>query len=100
MTNLDLFLEEFTEKAKEIQQLLDKYGLTDEVSMALGVSHTEWDIDKPRVQIVFTSSAPNLDDFDELLAYMQEATEVESGSKPKEGTIDWWIDKFGDGTLN
>ena len=39
MTNLELFIQEFTEKANEIQKLLEKYGLEEEVSMALGISH-------------------------------------------------------------
>ena len=101
MTNLELFIQEFTEKANEIQKLLEKYGLEEEVSMALGISHTDWDIDEPKVQIAFTSNAPNLDDFDDLLAFIQTATEAKAEEEgPEEGTIDWWIDRFGDGTLN
>lgn len=98
MTNIDLFLQEFTDKAKEIQELLDKYGLEEEITMAIGASHTDWDLEEPKVQIAFTSNAPNLDDFDELLAFIQQATEDHNA--PEEGTIDWWIDKFGDDTLN
>lgn len=98
MTNLELFIQEFTEKASEIQALLDKYGLEEEVSMALGISHTDWDDEDPKVQIAFTSNAPNLDDFDELLAFIQTATEENAG--PEEGTIDWWIEKFGNDSLN
>lgn len=98
MTNLELFLEEFTDKAKEIQDLLEKYSLEKEVCMALAVAHTDWDLEEPKVQIAFTSNAPDLDDFDELLAFVQQATEKQAG--PEEGTIDWWIDRFGDDTLN
>ena len=98
MTNLELFIQEFTEKASEIQKLLDKYGLEEEVSMALGIAHTDWDAAEPQVQIAFTSNAPNLDDFDELLAFIQTATEEKAG--PEEGTIDWWIEKFGNDSLN
>jgi len=98
MTNIELFLQEFTEKAREMTALLEKYKLEEEVTMAIGASHTIWDVDEPKVQIAFTSNAPSLEDFDELLCYIQEATETYES--PKEGTIDWWIDKFGDGTLN
>lgn len=98
MTNLELFMKEFTQKAKDIQDLLDKYGIAEDVSMVLGVSHTDWDDDEPKVQIAFASNAPDLDDFDELLSFIQQATEENAG--PEEGTIDWWIDRFGDGNLN
>lgn len=99
MTNIELFIEEFTTKAKEIYDLLDKYSLKDEVSLVLGAAHNDFEDDEePKVQLSFIVNSPDIDDLEELLLFIQKAGEDQAG--PEEGTIDWWIDRFGDGSVN
>ncbi len=99
MTNIESFIEEFVTRAKEIYDLLEKYDLKDEVSLALGAAVNEFDEDgEPSVQLSFLINPPDMDDFEDLLLFMQKT--AEDSSKPEEGTIDWWIDRFGDGSVN
>ena len=68
------------------------------MSLALEATVNEFDEDgEPSVQLSFLINPPDMDDFEDLLLFLQKQRKIHQNP---EGTIDWWIDPFGDGSVN
>lgn len=94
MTNIDKFIKEFVVKAKEVTELVKKYGVEDKVEMGMFASSIdESDPAHPKVKVATTFNVVDIENFEDSLAAV--LTLAEESELPEEGTIDWWMQNFG-----
>ena len=102
---------EIQELIGSIRSIINKYELEDEFISVIAVGFLDMQskykdedgCERANMNLLSFFAVSDEEELDDLLSYCVEAyrIDVEDEEKPSEGTIDWWLNKFGgDNSIN
>jgi len=100
---LKSFMAEVNEEVYELVKLMCmKHGMTEDVvfMFILGV-YDGADEDDESLNISLSASVEEPEEFDQLVSTAIDIYNIAiEDQEPKQNTIDWWINKYGNGSVN
>jgi hypothetical protein len=99
---LKSFMAEVNEEVYELVKLMCmKQGMTEDVVFMFILGVYDEDEDDESLNVSLSASVEEPEEFDQLVSTAIDIYNVAIESEePKENTIDWWINKYGNGSIN
>jgi hypothetical protein len=99
---LKSFMAEVNEEVYELVKLMCmKQGMTEDVVFMFILGVYDEDGDDESLNVSLSASVEEPEEFDQLVSTAIDIYNVAIESEePKENTIDWWINKYGNGSIN
>jgi hypothetical protein len=96
------FMAEANEQVCELVKLMCiKYGMTEDVVFMFILGTYEEGEDDESLNISLSASVEDPEEFDQLVSTAIDIYSIAiEKEEPKENTIDWWINKYGNGSVN